>query len=147
MASITRNVVAWLKHHNLFDAVKITRAEADRVFGWPVESRLLDYVVKNGWDSDPSWAALMQHGTKTSFREPNGVRPAMQVCFHTNHVDGEPRLFVEIDFDYASPSGGFTSFLTHASEVVSNTVARTKTDQSKIEAMLKKRGVSFAAPA
>ena len=137
MANVSSNVWRVLLHLGIAGYVVITKVDEDRVWGW-ADHRLLDYMVSHEWDPDERASALHIHGTKYGFREPGGVRPALQVLLHPSGA----RYFVEMDLDYASPSGGFTSFLTHATEVIYNFVTRKKTNQDKIAALLNKRGVA-----
>jgi hypothetical protein len=129
------NIVRGLKALGLDDAVEITSLDEDRVWGWPVGSRLFAYMIQNKWNLDISAAADSFHGTKYSFREPGGVHPALQICYHAH----KEKPFVEIDFDLSAPNGGIGSFFGHAWEVVSNTVLRRKTDQARVAKLLDKR--------
>ena len=138
MSNIYDNVQRILRHYGLDKDVSITRTEPDRVFGWSCHSRILEFVIAHNWNPDDRVIAGAAHGTQYSFREPGGVRPALQICFHP-YID---KYFLEFDLDYASPAGGFWSFLTHAKEVVLNFLTRTKTDQEKIARLLDKRGIA-----
>ena len=82
-------------------------------------------------------AAEFFHGTQYSFREPGGVIPAMQVSVHPTK-DGAWPYFFEIDFDYASPSGGVKSFFIHTGEVIAGFFGA-KTNQERIAHLLKAR--------
>ena len=129
-ATITVNVNRWLAHFGLLADVTIYEVHTDRVFAitnW----RLVNHIVANKWDiSDPPGHG----GSKFSAREPGGVRTALQICWH----DGS---HVEIDFDYASPQGGFKSFFIHVGEILWNFLAGATTNQDKIFRGLTKRGI------
>jgi len=133
------NIRRLLAELGLAGTVVITREEADRVWGWPVASGLLDQVIQRGWTPDVGRAAEAMHGTKVSYREPGGVRPALQICFHPAGPDAPAPYFLELDIDEAAPLGGPLSFLVHAKEVVVNTVLRRKTSQARIAKLLDKR--------
>jgi hypothetical protein len=149
--TIATNVNRILRHYDLHTDVYITSSDIDRVWGWSYDGKLLEFVITKDWNPDDRLVSKTGHGTQFSFREPGGVRPALQVCFHpvASIVDFERpsdkvfknHYFLEIDFDYASPSGGFWSLLAHIAEVFTNFVTRRKTNQRKISKMLDKRGI------
>jgi len=130
-----------LRYYGLDRHVSITKVETDRVFGWAYDSKLLEFAISNGWNPDDRFSAGITHGTQFSFREPGGVRPALQVCFHPYHTPTTSSYFLEIDLDLASPAGGWRSFFIHAGEVIANLITRKKTDQDKIAKLLNKRGI------
>lgn len=140
---ILENVTRLLKHYGLETDVVITSVAEDRVFGWPTTSRILDFMIVRGWNPDDRLTAGVHHGTQFAYREPGGVRPALQICFHphTSSIGG-PAYFLEIDFDYASPAGGIGSFFIHVWEVICNFLTRRKTNQQKISRLLNKRGIA-----
>lgn len=135
---ISQNIDRILRHYNLDKDVAITRIEKDRVFGWPLNSKLLEFMIVNNWNPDDQLSAGAHHGTNYCFREPGGVMPALQVCLHPRNET----YFLELDFDYASPSGGVLSFFVHVGEVIWNFVTRGKTSQKRVAAMLDKRGIA-----
>jgi hypothetical protein len=124
-----------MAHLGLSSLVIITKEDQDRVWGWP-KPELETYCKENGWYRDPHFAADAEHGDGTrSYREPDGVRPAMQMCFHP-YPPGE---FVEIDYDYAAPQADVESALIHLGEVVSHDITHGKTSQERIAQMLDRR--------
>jgi len=139
--SILDNVNRILRHYGLDKDVAITKVEVDRAYGWAYNSKLLEFVIAKNWNPDDRVSSKIHHGTQFSFREPGGVRPSLQIGFHPCDTAIAKYYFLEFDFDYASPAGGFKSFLTHAREVVSNFFTRGKTDQTKVEQLLEKRGI------
>ena len=134
--TIESNLARILRHYGLADHVHLTMFEQDRAWGW-ADPLLFNLIVAQGWDPSLRDIAEWEHGTKVSFREPRGVRPALQVCFHPF---GES-YFVELDFDLASP-WGLRGFWTHAWEVVGHWLTGSKTNQTRISAMLDKRGIA-----
>ena len=137
MPTIKDNLGRILRHYGLESHVALTRYEEDRAWGW-AGGRLFDLIVAQGWDPDIGAVAQGLHGSKVAFREPRGVRPALQVCFHPY----KDAYYVELDFDYASPSGGFTSFWVHTWEVLHNWWTGAKTNQAKVAKLLDKRGIA-----
>lgn len=134
--TIEDNLARILRHYGLLDHVHLTLFEPDRGWGW-ADAMLFNLIVAQGWDPSLRDVAEHEHGTKVSFREPNGVRPALQVCFHP-FMD---HYFVELDFDLASPWSGIGGFLTHSWEVLTHWLTGSKTNQARISAMLDKRGI------
>jgi hypothetical protein len=105
----------------------------DRIWAKPIGSVLFDYIVQNGWTIDFIKPSLLHEGAKTSYREPNAVMPALQVCF----LDNEK---VEIDLDFANPIGGdVASLVVHAFEVGWHWIRRTKTNPVRMSKAIDKR--------
>lgn len=147
MTAVGENVRRMLRHYALAEAVWLTAELEDRVFGWPNGHDLLAFVIAERWNPDGRHAAALHHGTQFSYREPGGVRPALQCCFHAVASAGatearQGRYFVELDFDYASPAGGWWSFVIHAGEVLTNVLTGAKTDQGRIARGLDRRGIA-----
>jgi len=142
--TILTNVSRILRHYGLYTDVFITSEDIDRVWGWSLDGRVLEFVVAKNWNPDDRLISKVGHNTQFSFREPGGVRPALQICFHpavNQETSRKNHYFLEIDFDYASPSGGFWSLLAHIKEVFINFLTKRKTNQKKISRMLDKRGI------
>jgi hypothetical protein len=116
--------------------VVITKADADRVWGWPLGTKLLDHVTKKGheWLKDPPWLVEWAHGGGMSFREPDGCHPAMQIIFHPQGAGHS----LEIDIDESAPVD-VVSAIWHGEEVLTNFIGHKLTDQSRIAELLDKR--------
>lgn len=134
MATAAKNIARGLEHLGIANLVTITRADEDRVWGWP--TLLLELFCKGaGWVTDPKFAAEHEHGEGSrSYREPSGCHPAMQIVFHPCAAGS----FVEIDFDYAAPVD-VVSDIIHAGEVIGHAITRGKTNQDTISKMLDRR--------
>lgn len=144
-----RNIRRVLKTLGLDDALNwdACRAEEDRVFVWPVDDRVLRYVVVMAqWKPELRSSAESHHGTKISYREPE-ESPSLQVCFHraadalAAALETPPGLsyFLELDLDFHNPGDGPVGLFGHAGEVLRNTLSGTKTDQAAIARALDKR--------
>lgn len=132
------NISRVLHHLGLGKSVVITEAHEDRVFAWPVDDSLMRHVVLHEWPQDPKRSVEHYHGGRISFREPGGVRPALQAVFHPAS-EGSPWLyFVELDMDEAAPNT-MLGLIRHGWEVLRNTITGSKTDQAKIARMLDER--------
>ncbi len=130
-----QNVTRGLDYLGLSAFVTITRADVDRVWGWPTPD--LEFSCKaRGWLTDPGFIAESDHGEGTrSYREPGGCHPAMQICFHPQ-LGGE---FCEIDYDLAAPEADVASAIIHLGEVIDHAITHGTTDQDRISRMLDKR--------
>jgi hypothetical protein len=139
--TIVDNVIRWLVAHQLTGSLVITSNAEDRCFAWPRSNQFLEYMISHNWNPDMSWASEMMHGSQYSFREPGGLRPAMQVCLHPaqGKRDTPWPYFLEIDFDLSSPLSGFRGFVGHAGEVITNLFSRKKTNQELVAGLLDER--------
>jgi hypothetical protein len=113
----------------------VLSAGADRILGVPYASpesisiTPLETFCRAHWQRD---AINTLHGPGVrSYREANGLHPAMQICFR-------PDGMVDIDYDYAAPVDVVGAFW-HWGEVLMNRLRRSKTNQKRIAAMLDKR--------
>jgi hypothetical protein len=105
-----QNIEQVLYHLGLTEYIKITKEAEDRVFGWP-SPELHKILQDRGWIYDPNLIAGGMHGTGSkSYREPEGVHPAMQIVFHPFISSLEMETFnpasiefVEIDLDFSAP--------------------------------------------
>ncbi len=138
------NILWALRSHGLDESVTVTQVLENKVFAWPVNSKtglvdhsLMIYVMLNDWPQDPNFASLHFHGTRSAVREPGGVHPALQVCFHPSPNDLYP-YFVEVDLDESAPRG-LRGALWHGYEVLKGRVTGRKTDQTRIFNLLCKR--------
>lgn len=137
---VGNNVRRVLANLGLADSLTITRCDEDRVWAWPVGDVLLRHIVLNGWRMDVPEAADAMHGTGVSFREPGGVSPALQICFHPADPDSPAPYFLELDIDFHAPDWRHPIAVAgHGLEVFKNWVSGSKTDQGKIAAALDKR--------
>lgn len=135
------NIERMLRHLGLFESLEVCAVEEDRVWAWPVDDRVLRHVVLGGWGKDNKQVAELNHGTRTAFREPGRVMPALQICFHPM-LDGAETPWpykLEIDFDQCSPYNGPDHAVGHFLEWFQNKTLRRKTNQRKIAELLDKR--------
>lgn len=140
------NVRRILVHLGLADSITVTRSDADRVWAWPLDQEarandlLMRHVVLGAWRMDVPELAGAMHGTQVSFREPKGVNPVLQVCFHPAPPGHPADYFLELDIDFHAPDWRHPiGLLGHGVEVLKNWASRGKTDQGKIAEALDKR--------
>jgi hypothetical protein len=140
------NVCRILVHLGLADSVTVTRCDAGRVWAWPLDQEgrandlLLRHVVLSAWNVDIPEMAASMHGTRMSFREPRGVNPALQVCFHPAPPTHPADYFLELDIDFHAPDWRHPiGLLGHGIEVLKNWATRGKTDQEKLAVALDRR--------
>lgn len=138
--TIEHNVRAWLDHYGI-TTVEIVEVRPDRVFAKDPKRDLQELAKR--WNKGPGRNhSLTKIGsTVKSLREP--AAPSMQIVIHKqlDAATGKYGRLLEIDFDEFNP---WEDPIGHTREVLRNRVRKTKTDQSKIAAGLRARGIPVA---
>lgn len=124
------NCLAWWRAHGR--TPRILKAEADRVWFEQCDGLQagINQLLRSGILVE---ANAKNHGDTVivGYREAR-TRTAAQVIIHSHAV--------EMDFDYWHP-WDLVGAIGHGWEVVTNKLGRRKTDQSKIAAALRERGI------
>ena len=145
--TIRQNLDRLLARLGMDGMIVFTRDGPDRCFGWPrfysseaCRKCPVLHVVLNGWNPELRESAEYFHGTESSFREPGGVTPALQVSFHKTAPGHKVPYFVEMDIDLAAPDWRHpVRLLQHAAEVSWNAATGQKTDQERVAKLLDQR--------
>lgn len=157
-----QNILRVLRHLGLADSVTITDPEGkypNKFFCWPRGDGLIKRAVLKRWKRDPKFASMHFHGTDAAFREPGGVHPCLQVCFHetadyvvqcerhgvvppewlTPEFVQAQEYFIEIDLDESAPGKNPINLLWHGAEVLRSQMFGKSTDQNRIAKLINKR--------
>jgi hypothetical protein len=136
MATCYDNVIRVLARLELAEWVKITRRDADQVWGWPIGPFLERHVRDTNWFHDPRVAAEHFHAREASaYREPDGPTPALHIIFFPG-PDGY--RFAGMHLDKCAPVD-VVGAVGHLIEVVHNMRMGETTDQDAIARLLDQR--------
>ena len=145
--NITDNVLRVLRYLGLEKHLAVEALGPDEryVILRACDFMALEYMTVNGWSRDPGPVSRRMHGgSRCSFREPGGVRPALQMSQMwdgVTYLDGEtPVHYFLADLDAEAPNltQPFQS-IKHGIMALWHKVSGSKTDQRDIARMLDKR--------